>query len=88
MDRVKFYDCSDHAHIFYQNVLSTRIGDVGWLVLLDSIWSESSVFGVLRKLHALRTNMMMFERIHFFARKPVEYASIKIYYFQREWRRV
>ena len=45
MDRVKFYDYySDHAHIFYQNILSTTIGDVGWPVLLDSIWSESSVF--------------------------------------------
>ena len=42
---------------------------------------------------ALRTNMIMFERGHFFARNPVEYAtrrfvSIKIYYVQREWRRV
>ena len=50
IDHVKFYDFSVHAHIFYQNILSTTIGDVGWPVLLDSIWSESSVFWCFKEI--------------------------------------
>ena len=59
-------------------------------------WYFSIAFGLetlflhrYLELRALRANMIVFERGHFFVRNPVEYAiefnlSIKIQYFQRE----
>ena len=51
-----------------------KADDLGMVVLFDSDWFEKAISLYFFEFRALRTNLMMFERIHFLGRNPIEYA--------------
>ena len=95
INHVKFYVFCDHACTIYQIIqpmrLTSWIGEYYWIVFGLKV----SFLCVVQELHALRTNMMMFERrqchrLTFRGKShwvyDMDISSIKINYFQRMWK--